>query len=169
MYDALNINASSDYGEDDEGGNVGVIKAAQGNVAVSGFQDLFQNQHQRRVIGSVLDDQHNVIYYFVWSDDAKEQGIWAYDTDMFFPGTQPIKKIYNSSLFKFPSNGFVKADVVVLSKNHTVGGIDYDVDPVLYFTDGVNEPRKINVLRAYENIRNPHKCYMPVLKLQYTQ
>lgn len=161
MYDALNINASSDYGEDDEGGNVGVIKAAQGNVAVSGFQDLFQNQHQRRVIGSVLDDQHNVIYYFVWSDDAKEQGIWAYDTDMFFPGTQPIKKIYNSSLFKFPSNGFVKADVVVLSKNHTVGGIDYDVDPVLYFTDGVNEPRKINVLRAYENIRNPHKCYIP--------
>ena len=135
MYDALNINASSDYGEDDEGGNMGGIKAAQGNVAVSGFQDLpHQNEHQRRVIGSVLDDQHNVIYYFIWSDDAKEQGVWAYDTDMFFPGTQPIKKIYNSSLFKFPSNGFVKADVVVLSKNHTVGGIDYDVDPVLYFT-----------------------------------
>ena len=161
MYDALNINASSDYGEDDEGGNMGVIKAAQGNVSVSSFQNLFQNEHQRRVIGSVLDDQHNVIYYFVWSDDAKEQGVWAYDTDMFFPGTHSIKKIYNSSLFKFPSNGFVKADVVVLSKNHTVGGIDYDVDPVLYFTDGVNEPRKINVLRAYENIRNPHKCYIP--------
>ena len=63
MYDALNINASSDYGEYDEGGNVGVIKAAQGNVSVSSFQNLFTKEHQRRVIGSVLDDQHNVIYY----------------------------------------------------------------------------------------------------------
>ena len=160
MSDALNINASSDYGEDDAGGNVGVIKAAYGNSAISEFQHLPQNENQRRIIGSVLDDQNNVIYYFVWSSDAKEQGVWAYDPDMFLPGTQLIKKIYNSSLFKFPSDGFVKADVVVLSKNHTVGGVNYDVDPVLYFTDGVNEPRKINVLRAYENIRNLNRSYI---------
>ena len=160
MSDALNINASSDYGEDDAGGNVGVIKAAYGNSAISEFQHLPQNENQRRILGSVLDDQNNVIYYFVWSSDAKEQGVWAYDPDMFLPGTQLIKKIYNSSLFKFPSDGFVKADVVVLSKNHTVGGVNYDVDPVLYFTDGVNEPRKINVLRAYENIRNLNRSYI---------
>ena len=161
MYDALNISASSDYGEDDEGGNMGVIKAAYGNSALSMFEDIVQTQTRRRVIGSVLDDQNNVIYYFVWSALAKEQGVWAYDPDMFLPGNTPVKKIYNSSLFKFPSNGFVKADVVVLSKNHTIGGIDYDVDPILYFTDGVNEPRQINILRAYENIRNPSKCYIP--------
>ena len=50
MSDALNINASSHYGEDHAGGNVGVIKAAYGNSAISEFQHLPQNENQRRIL-----------------------------------------------------------------------------------------------------------------------
>ena len=98
MHNALNINASSDYGEQDEGGNIGVLKAAYGNSILGNFQGVSE-ESTKRVIGSVLDDQHNVIYYFLWSSIAKEQGVYAYDPDGFFMSMNgnenQVKLVYN--------------------------------------------------------------------------
>ena len=156
MYDAMNINVSADFSSTDAGGNDGVIKAVDGNRILSKLEGA-ENMGEIRVIGSLLDDENNVLYYFVHATEAQYQGIYAYDPDDFFPdrGNQgDVKAIYRTSLMNFPSDGFVKGDIVVLSKNHSVFGVQYDVDPVLYFTDSVNEPRKIHVLNAYENLRS---------------
>ncbi len=153
MYDALNINVSADYDSTDAGGNMGVIKPSEGNTVLGNFEGIpTDNPPAVRVLGSTLDDENNVLYYFVWCSKAELQGVYAYDPDGFFPGSSnQIKAVFRSSLMKFPSNGFVKGDVVVLPSSKTISG--QVVDPVLYFTDGVNEPRKIHVREAYVNLR----------------
>ena len=165
MYDALNVQVSSDYDGDgsdadgNPGGNVGVLKPAYGNSENSYFEQLgqaFNNPDKIKVLGSVTDDENDVIYYFVWSPTPREQGIYAYDPKDFLPASgssSSIKAVYRSSLFNFPSDGFVKADVVVIQdESQTV-----DARPIIYFTDGVNEPRSINVFLAYDRIRDKVK------------
>ena len=77
MYDAVNIQVSSDYEGDgsdvdsNPGGNLGVIKAAQGNEVESFFEYLggLENfdpttEVSLRVLGSVVDNENDIIYYF---------------------------------------------------------------------------------------------------------
>ena len=164
MYDALNVQVSSDYdgdGSDSDGnagGNVGVLKPAYGNSVNQYFEEFllqsFEAPNALKVLGNVVDDENDVIYYFVWSPIPKEQGIYAYDPNSFLPNQDSnkdtIKVVYKSSLFNFPSDGFVKGDVVVIQDE----GEQIKSRPIIYFTDGVNEPRSINVFLAYSRIRN---------------
>ena len=129
MYDALNVQVSSDYdgdGSDSDGnagGNVGVLKPAYGNSVNQYFETFlsqsFVNKDHLKVVGNVVDDENDVIYYFVWSATPKEQGIYAYDPNSFLPNSsgndESIKIVYKSSLFNFPSDGFVKGDVVIIN------------------------------------------------------
>jgi hypothetical protein len=167
MYDALNVQVSSDYdgaGSDSDGnagGNVGVLKPAYGNSVNQYFEEFvlqsFESPNALKVLGNVVDDENDVIYYFVWSPIPKEQGIYAYDPNSFLPNQdgnkETIKVVYRSSLFNFPSDGFVKGDVVVIQDE----GEQIKSRPIIYFTDGVNEPRSINVFLAYSRIRNKVK------------
>lgn len=167
MYDALNVQVSSDYDGDgsdadgNPGGNVGVLKPAYGN-SVNQYFETFANQefqqiNSLRVVGNVVDDENDVIYYFVWSPVPKEQGIYAYDPKGFLPIRSSnfglIKAVYKSPLFNFPSDGFVKADIVVIQDESE----SIAARPIIYFTDGVNEPRSINVLLAYDRLRSKVK------------
>jgi hypothetical protein len=165
MYDALNVQVSSDYdgaGSDADGnagGNVGVLKPAYGNSVNQYFEQFSEQSFERssslKVLGNVVDDENDVIYYFVWSSVPKEQGIYAYDPKGFLPdvsgNSNMIKVVYKSPLLNFPSDGFVKGDVVVIQDE---GDENQKVKPVIYFTDGVNEPRSINVFLAYNKVRN---------------
>lgn len=159
MYDAYNINVSTDHDASSEGGaggDGGVIKPADGNGPLRNFEGIPKNV-TIRVLSSLIDDQHDVIYYFVWSNEAQYHGVYAYDPKNFFPNQNnedKVKLVYRTKLFKFESDKHIKADIVVLSKEITVFDKDYDVDPVLYFTDGKNEPRKIHVLDAYRRMRS---------------
>ena len=167
MYDALNVQVSSDYdgdGSDEDGnpgGNVGVLKPAYGNSVNQYFEQFagqeWVNEFTPRVVGNVVDNENDVIYYFVWSFTAKEQGIYAYDPKGFLPissnNDQAIKAVYKSPIFNFPSDGFVKGDVVVLQDESQ----SISSRPIIYFTDGVNEPRSINVLLAYDRLRSKVK------------
>ena len=162
LSDARNINVDGNYDGDQEG-SAGVIKLPNGNLVEGEFEGLVDPDTSNpyasttRVVGSVLDDRHNVLYYFLFSSDSRFEGVYAYDPEGFFPeknsNANKIKLIYRSPLLKFDSKTLVKGDIVMLSKNHSFEGTEYDVDPVLYFTDGINEPRKIHVLDAYFRIR----------------
>ena len=60
-----------------------------------------------------------------------------------------LRKIFTSEVFNFPPNGFVKGDVVYKRERDRPSGSSLpDVDSILYFTDGVNEPRKLDIYRA---------------------
>lgn len=142
MYDAYNvsINEFTDTSGDSsmssgtisgsQTGDEGVIKPAKGNQPVT--QTAFTASNQRRIIGSVSDEVNGIIYCFLSSEDAAEHGVYSLSGDSLIP-------VYTSKMFKFNSNSFIKADIVY-AKN----------GPILYFTDGENEPRKLHVNRASE-------------------
>ena len=186
MYDAVNIQVSSDYEGDgsdvdsNPGGNLGVIKAAQGNQVETLFEYLGEldgfdstTASSLRVLGSVVDNENDIIYYFVWSPKAVEHGIYAYDPNNYIdnlassllsltlPDAGPqVKAIYKSPLLNFQSDGFIKADVVNLTPPSSDFIVDTDANnkdiswPTLYFTDGVNEPRKVDVVFARASMSN---------------
>jgi hypothetical protein len=62
----------------------------------------------------------------------------------YHPATNKIYLAYRNPMLKFNASTFVKADAILKENG----------DTILYFTDGVNEPRKINITRALQT-RNP--------------
>lgn len=151
MNDALNIVVTEDfegYDSSDDTGNEGVIKPVKGNTAQTRVPDgLFGSDHTRRVIGSVSDARTGVVYFFVYSTNVQEHGVYAYDTqDYFGEGVDSYFAIYTTAEFNFQQNSVVQGDIV------HVAGEAGEFRPVLYFTDNVNEPRKLDVLRARTNL-----------------
>lgn len=141
MYDAYNlsINEFTDTSGDSsfsggtisgtDTGDQGVVKPAKGNHKVN--QTLTDDPTiSRRIIGSVSDEVNGRIYCFLRSSVGEEHGVYAIEGD-------ELVAVFTSKLFNFPSNGFVKADIVY-AKN----------GPIIYFTDGENEPRKLHVSKA---------------------
>jgi hypothetical protein len=147
MIDALNL-----YAGDDIDGGGGVLKNVKGNTQVAqGEGDLFGDDS--RVLGSVTDDKTGIAYFFVYSTQAKFHGVWAYDPEgkLEGDGEPAVRLIYRDAQFNFPSTGFVKGDIVhVNSATFSNKGDEFDKDAIIFFTDNVNEPRKINAYRAYQ-------------------
>ena len=176
MSDALNVSIS-----EDGDGNAGVIKPIKSNEpnpsldagpypndATSGsfFGD-------RYVLGKCIDDKNNVVYYFVCDNGTDSEsdtrsyslgnGIYAYDPDNYLPVDHDPEEIV--PVFWTEANGseginflndplsFVKADITYMQQKITVGGKSYTEVPMLFFTDGKEEPYKLNVLRAMNFIQ----------------
>lgn len=159
MEDALNLYSGPDNegiladGSKSDSGDQ-ILKNIKGNLKVPGSESL---PGDARLIGSVEDVKTDITYLFVYSGDASNQGVWAYDKRGKLPGSNPnssvygsLRLVYKSSQFKFPQNGFVKGDVVYSNAVATFSslGDEFDKDAIIYFTDGINEPRKINAYRA---------------------
>lgn len=145
LLDALNL-----YSGDSEGGSRGVLKNIKGNTKISADVAFGDNY---RVLGSVTDKKTDIVYFFVFSSNPIDHGVWAYDPRglLMGNGEEALRCIYKSNQFNFPSQGFVKGDVVHIN-NRTFEGRDepdLEKDAILYFTDGVNEPKKLNVYRAF--------------------
>lgn len=138
MTDALNVTISEN-GE----GSEGVIKNLKGTLEAKLKLGLSQGDigytSTVKVIGSVSDPQLSAIYFFVSGGGDQEDAIYKYDTtdDKYLPVFK------SSAILNFNDDLFVKADVVN-------GDFDQDgqTETALYFTDGLNPPRKINVDRA---------------------
>ena len=102
-----------------------------------------------RVLGSTVDDLTGVLYFYVWTSRASETGVYAYDKRSVLSPNGGLIKIYTSEMFNFPPDGFVKGDIVYKKeRNRPQDSTIPDVDSLLYFTDNVNEPRKLDVYRA---------------------
>ena len=151
MIDALNIYVDENLAGTEAG--AGVLKPVLGTVGLA-FTDGFsfgtdEEPSDVRILGSTVDDLTNVLYFYVWSSDATEQGVYAYDHDSVLSDDGGLRKIFTSEVFNFPPDGFVKGDVVYKRERGRADGTRLpDVDSILYFTDGVNEPRKLDIYRA---------------------
>jgi hypothetical protein len=132
MVDALNVQMS-----DDEGGNAGVIKNAIGNVLVSSAAsgDVLPVVGTNTVIGTTACKQTGEIFYFV-HNSSNNHSIYQYTSRR-----NTVRLVYRDSVLGFTATGFVKADCLVKENGETL----------LYFTDGVTDPKKINVTRALAN------------------
>lgn len=129
MTDALNVRVSH---EDD--GDQGILKNVEGNIVIAPrtVADTIPSSGSNRVIGSIGSDAGRCIYYFLFNSGG-DHGIYKYSTV-----SNTYEKVYQSSALAFSGEAFVKADVV----------FDKNGDHLLYFTDDINEPRKINASKA---------------------
>lgn len=175
MIDALNVSITDSLSSGEEGsGDVGVIKNVLGNTAVEGYNDfdLLPDIYDYRILGTVTDQKTKIIYFFVYSNQNNINSIFAYDPQGRLPKSKmepagkpnSIRLIMASNRFMFPQDGFVKGDVVHTKrsefakhqniKSHMESNgywNEMSADAILYFTDGKNEPKKINVYRALLN------------------
>jgi len=138
MTDALNVTVSEN-GDQSEG----ALKAMKGTIGASAstISDLIADADSITAIGSVTDDVNGKIYFFVADDSGSTQdAIYQYDTT-----TNTYRSVYKSSYFNFSPSNAVKADIVRRDFNDSG-----QPQTVIYFTDGVNPPRKINVDRALD-------------------
>lgn len=164
MIDALNIAFQESYNTDAAAagseasvsfsGDAGVIKPMPSNVSVQTFTTttVIEDNTDIRVIGSVSDEVFNVIYFFAWSNQSDQMGVYAWDQDGVLPGSSAgsYVKVYTSPKFNFPSDGFVKADVVHVGQRKNIEDQDRIRNVILYFTDNKNEPKKLSVYDVME-------------------
>jgi len=159
MVDALNLIVTEDESGSggDNVGDLGVLKNVKGNSAIQFHLDLDAIlPGEAKIIGSVTDSKLKIVYFFVWHEKPNEHGVWAYDPYGKLPGetfyTNRIRKIHKSGLYKFSQHGFVKGDLIYTSQSRIANTLkktsEFDKDTILYFTDNVNEPKKINVSAA---------------------
>ena len=152
MTDALNVTISVN-GD----GSEGVIKSIKGSEAVgSANGNLIGTTNEHKCIGSVTDSENGSVYWFVWGDNNDHHVV------RYNESTDDYEIILRGSWLNFQEDGFVKGDIINISTPTTPDSTNESppqrVETFLYFTDNVNEPRKLNVTRAldgdYDNAIN---------------
>ena len=178
MVDALNVYIDERLSGSE--GDAGVIKPILGTDSVlyaSNDANLFVDEEGEpivtdeeagtvapvttgfRVLGSVVDNTTDIVYFFVWSDNADEQGVYAYDSQgSLGSGANVIHKIFAHKILNFQPQSFISADVIHKTPGSTspIGATLFGIenDAILYFTDGVNEPRKIDVYKSWDYVNS---------------
>ena len=103
---SLNIDAEG-FGEDE----AGVVKHVRGNSSASFSDESMQLPiGDNKVIGSVADEQLNVVYFFVHNSND-QHSIVAYSSK-----TNTYRTVFISSELDFNADNFVKADIVRLRR-----------------------------------------------------
>lgn len=141
MIDALNVRVSAD-----EEGNEGVLKNIKGNTEINITLPIGSN----KTIGSVHSDKTKDIFFFVFNTSG-HHGIYRYNLSK-----QSVDVVYQDSILNFKKNSFVKADVVYNDNDEVL----------LYFTDGINPPRKINASKALKSTSYPSSISQSIKNIE---
>lgn len=132
MTDAQNIRVSIDAD-----GQALVLKNAWGNTHQSAtIENGSMPAGTNVTIGSIGDDSDAQVYYFVYNSQENHT-ILRYD--------QNAKKtyiVYQDAVLNFSKEGFVYGSLVRTSNG----------DILIYFNDGISDPKKINATRAEQSI-----------------
>ena len=137
MIDAINVHV----GDNDEG-NADVLKNSRGNSQIpfaSGSELPISGTHL--VVGSGLNVEKSEILFAVYNS-AGSHSIYHYSTQ-----SNQLKLVYRDSVLGFTASSFVKFDFIVKENGDTLA----------YFTDGVTDPKKINVTKALLGTGYPYK------------
>jgi len=136
FIDALNVTIDTTSGS-----NIGAVSNSLGNLLVSDIQALVEAQgvtyvgSNAKTIGAVTYEANNLIYWLVTSDT--------------FDAIFEYSELFNlTSIVLLCTNGQLN-----FNRNYPVTGINYitatrDEGPFIYWTDGLNPPRRINIARA---------------------
>ena len=112
-----------------EGSGVGAIENVRGNLSLSSFIDP-----TAVVIGSIRDQQRNRIYYFVVGQ--REDGIYEYN-EVADSVRVILRSTSRSGVLKFSVDNLITG----------VNLIGENAERLLFWTDGANPPRRINIER----------------------
>ena len=128
MTDNLNVRVSNN----DEG-TAGVLKNVKGTDLVGPKTPSDEiPSGENRVIGSVANEKSNEVLFFLWNSDGNH-GIYRLDTLV-----DKFTKVYEDAVLGFEKLAFVDCDVVINEEEETL----------LYWTDNINPPMKLNINRV---------------------
>tara|TARA_R110002020_G_scaffold1420_1_gene6427 strand:- start:2744 stop:7090 length:4347 start_codon:yes stop_codon:yes gene_type:complete len=149
---ALNCRITS---SDEE--NQGTVENVRGNKLVGGSSittpsGATLDDARFVVIGSFEDKKFSILYYFVCDTSGNDEHCIVSN---FFPDTNNVASpkgfrilYFNNNNLNFNVNYLITGVNIIHSNEFAPAGI-------LYWTDDLNPPRKINPLRAYWFITNP--------------
>lgn len=130
MVDALNVRVSPDAG-----GNSGIIKNILGTALIqsNGLEDRIMTANAQ-VVGSISIPRKQYVIFFVYINPSTtlHHSIMLYDVAL-----NRVKRLIATPLLNFQPDNYVQADVI----------FNEDDETFVYFTDGFNSPKKINVDR----------------------
>ena len=136
FIDALNVTIDTTSGS-----NIGAVSNSLGNTLVTDIQQLIEDRgvvyvgSNAKTIGAVTYEADNLIYWLVTSDNF----------DAIFEYSEVFQL---TTIVLLCTNGQLN-----FSKNYPVTGINFipaskGEGPFIYWTDGLNPPRRINVSRC---------------------
>ena len=138
FIDALNVTIDTTSGS-----NIGAVSNSLGNTIVTNIQDLIEDEgityigSNAKTIGAITYEAENLIYWIVTSD--------TFDAIFEYSELSSITSIV--LLCTKPGS------VLNFNKNYPITGINYipvskDEGPFIYWTDGLNPPRRVNIARS---------------------
>jgi hypothetical protein len=154
-----------------EEGNIGAFENILGNLKVSntdlwtinsmevGFGVQIPNTAIHTCIGSCIDITTNCVYYIVHTSTFELYGS-EYVADSIFEynkDTNTISTVLRDVHFAYRTYSYLFEKILNFSLDHPINGM-FVVDGMLFFNDGYNPPRKINILRAkqfMQSVNNP--------------
>ena len=144
MSDAKNVTISTD----DEG-NGFVLKNARGTLPVDNRTsgDQIPQDSSYDILGSCVDEEDNMMYFAAYdtsSANPKKHGVYRID----FNGSNiQYEKVFETQHLFDTKPEFVDMDIIRADVNQAG-----TVVPLLYMTDNITEPKKINVKRAMDGL-----------------
>jgi len=132
--DALNIRiGSTELGAatNSDLGSIGAIENTKGNTSLTNIQYVSSDA---KCIGAYEDSTNETIYWFVTSTDADL--VLSYNVNTSFT---------EYHLISLSSNPILNFD-----SKYLINGIN-KIDDLLFWTDNLNPPRRINVTKTYTN------------------
>jgi len=149
--DALNIQVSTSDGAD-----IGTVQNILGNTVVPGNSAVNTNTSAiitsgYECVGSIADEKNDVLYSFITTNDGTAgthvSAIVEYTKDS---AITPVLVDTDNSVLKFEHGNIIT-------------GINV-IDNLLFWTDGVNEPKKINIdsfkLNTHTNLTTHSKLFV---------
>ena len=147
MVDALNVHVSAD-----ETGNSGVVKNILGTAVIpsASLGDRIMT-NDAQVVGSISIPRKQYVIFFVYINPSTGLGhsIMLYDV-----AANNVKRLIATPLLNFQRDNYVQADVI----------FNEDDETFVYFTDGHNSPKKINVDRL---ISQANSIWLDPLDVNY--
>jgi len=136
MVDALNVHVGNN-----EDGNSDVLKNSRGNSAISIAIGSELPAGSNIVVGSGLNVEKSEIVFAVYNSNGSHS-LYHYATS-----TDQVRLVYRDSVLGFTPMCFVKFDFIVKENG----------DTITYFTDGITDPKKINITKALLGTGYPYK------------
>ena len=146
-----------------EDSDVGSIQNVLGNTVVD--NSILKTYDGVETIGCFFDEKNNRIFYFVTNYTCENSNLTGLvggdngpttaeqaDNNDLFCG---IFMVTNADAVNLPSTPTLLVHGLFLnfSKTHLITGVNL-IDDLLFFTDGLNQPRKINIKIAADNQPN---------------
>lgn len=126
----------------EDGGNVGYLENIKGNTQIPFALPVGSN----KCIGDLVDEVNNKVYLFIWNS-ASTHGIYQFDyiTNSVVKVIQNLTDTGSVDVLKFDINHRIN-HANIIDGREFVSGVNQML--LLYWTDGLNFPRKINVNKA---------------------